>query len=200
MAMSGLNIQNILLDRDGTIIKDKHYLSEPEEIEFYQGSLDTLRAMRAAGLNLFLITNQSGIGRGYFSLQDYYRVHDVLVEYLAREGITFKDSLFCPHAPEDGCTCRKPGTGLWEKLSSRCGLLPENSAIIGDKKSDILFGHNCGLAASILVCTGRGSKTLSEMGLGLQDQEWIQPTPGTGLPTLVARDLSAVWKWLCNSH
>ncbi len=194
-----MNIENILLDRDGTIIKDKHYLSSPEDIELLPHSLEVLQAMNAAGLNLFLVTNQSGIGRGYFSLRDYHLVHEQLLMLLEENGVRIKDSAFCQHSPDASCSCRKPGPGMWEELSDRHGLDPGATVIIGDKLSDILMGHECGLTASILVCTGKGTQTLHSLGLDLDGKEWIEPQSAAKtsvVPSAAAKNLNGAWKWL----
>ena len=194
-----MNILNVLLDRDGTIIKDKHYLSSPADIEFLPHSLKVLQAMNAAGLNLFLVTNQSGIGRGYFSLRDYHLVHEQLLLLLEANGIRVKDSAFCPHSPDARCSCRKPGPGMWAELSKRHGLDPGVTVIIGDKLSDVLMGHECGLAAAILVGTGKGAQTLRNLGLDLDGKEWIEPKPASkakSMPSAAAKDLNGAWKWL----
>ena len=198
-----MNIENIFLDRDGTIIQDRHYLSSPQQIEPIPSALESLKGMCAAGLSLFLVTNQSGIGRGFFTREDYFLVHESLMNMLAEEKITVKDSAFCPHAPQDQCFCRKPAPGLWHELSARHGLHPEKSVIIGDKISDVLFGQNCGFAASILVCTGKGMDALEKLNAGLQGREWLEPLPVSGLCgslAVAARDLAAAWKWLQRRH
>ncbi|WP_291322420.1 HAD family hydrolase [Desulfonatronospira sp.] len=193
-----MDIKNIFLDRDGTIIEDRHYLCHPREIRFLPGAVLAMQTMTQAGCRLFVVTNQSGIGRGYFSLTDYQRVHERLLELLAVRGVQIQDSAFCPHAPEKGCSCRKPGTGMWEKLCARHGLLARESVMLGDKKDDILFGQACGFRASMLLCTGKGRKTLAQLGLEPTLSQWSEPCSRAlpGIPAAVARDLPAAWSWL----
>ena len=143
-----MNIQNILLDRDGTIIADKHYLHCPEEVELLPGAGETLRQWQKNGLRLFLVTNQSGIGRRYFNERDYINVHERLCELLKAFDVYFTDALFCPHAPEDNCQCRKPATGMWQILRAKHGLKAAETLMIRDKKADIVFAQNCQLACS----------------------------------------------------
>ena len=189
---------NIFLDRDGTIIEDRHYLSSPDQIVFLPGVVQTLQAMQAEGCSLFLVTNQSGIGRGYFSMAQYYRVHEALLGMLAEQGIYLTDVSFCPHAPEAGCSCRKPGTGMWETISIRHGLKANQSVMIGDKQEDIAFGRNCGFTASILLGTGKGRDFIARMGLKPCSSKWIEPSDQglPGMPAVSARDLPAAWQWL----
>ena len=98
----------IFLDRDGTIIVDKGYLSDPEGIEFLPGILDDLRALQDSGFMLIMASNQSGIGRGYFTEKDYAAVQARLDELLKSNGIAFTGYYYCPHAPDENCACRKP--------------------------------------------------------------------------------------------
>ncbi len=185
-----MNIQNIFLDRDGTIIADKHYLHRPEEVELLPGAAQTLRQWQKNGLRLFLVTNQSGIGRGYFEARDYLHVHNRLCELLKVFDVHFTDALFCPHAPDEHCRCRKPADGMWQALRARHGLKAEETLMIGDKKADIVFAQNCQFAFSALVLTGHGKKEAQKMG--------IAPTPASfktseaGRPDIVANDLAAL--------
>ncbi len=189
---------NIFLDRDGTIIEDRHYLSSPDQIVFLPGVVQTLQAMQAAGCRLFLVTNQSGIGRGYFSLADYQRVHQALLEMLAGLGVFLTDTSFCPHAPDKGCSCRKPSAGMWEEIRARHGILASETVMLGDKEEDMAFGRNCGFTASILLSTGKGEKTLARLGISHVPAGWMEPgAPDVpGMPSAVARDLPSAWQWL----
>lgn len=156
----------VLLDRDGTVIYDRHYLSDPEGVELLPGVVEGLHLLQGAGAELFLVTNQSGIGRGMFSEQSYLACHARLEELLQREELRLADSIFCPHAPEQrGCACRKPQPGMWKHLRDGHGLSPESSAMIGDKLVDIEFGQNAGLAATVLVLTGKGEKEAAKLGI-----------------------------------
>ncbi len=144
-------IKNLLLDRDGTIIKDRHYLSDPDQVQLLPGVCSALLDAQAAGLLLFQVSNQSGLGRGYFSFQDYQAVQSSLRRKLAAYGIAFQAELFCAHSPEANCGCRKPNTSLWDTLSSRFGLQASQTAMIGDKLSDLEFGIRTGLRLNILL-------------------------------------------------
>lgn len=158
LSPDGMKLRNILLDRDGTLIKECNYLHDPDRVMLLPGAARALLTLQRAGCRLFLVTNQSGIGRGYFPEADYHAVQDRLAELLAAHGVHIEDTLFCPHTPDAGCSCRKPRTGMWTELVNRHGLRPGESIMIGDKLADIGFARNAGLAAAVLVLTGHGEK------------------------------------------
>lgn len=157
--------RNILLDRDGTVIEDRHYLSDPAGVTLFPGAGQALAALAAAGCRLFLVTNQSGIGRGYFTLADLDACQQRLADLLAPFGVAFTDVVYCPHGPEADCHCRKPRTGMWETLRQRHGLDPAETVIIGDKRDDIGVATGASLGAGILVLTGKGADHASKMGV-----------------------------------
>ena len=130
---------NIIIDRDGTIIKDKHYLHDPEGVELLPGVISGLRQLSQLGAKLYVVTNQSGIGRGYFGVNDYQACAARLEEMLSEQGITIEHTAFCPHAPEENCTCRKPLAGMWNEIANRYGLFPAKAIMIGDKMDDVNF-------------------------------------------------------------
>jgi D-glycero-D-manno-heptose 1,7-bisphosphate phosphatase len=126
-----------LLDRDGTIIIDKVYLNDPDGVEFAPGALDGLRLLRDSGFVLVLITNQSGVARGYFGWDAVERVHQRLEAKLAAEGIRLEATYVCPHGPNDGCECRKPAPGLALSALRDFGFRPEEAVLIGDSDADM---------------------------------------------------------------
>lgn len=141
----------VFLDRDGTIIEDPGYLSRPEQVRFLPGAIEGLRRMQEAGYLLVIITNQSGIARGYFTEEDLHLVHAHLIEQLKVQGISLAGIYYCPHHPEKGnppyvkvCHCRKPESGLLERAAEELSLDLTSSWMIGDKKSDILAGKKAG--------------------------------------------------------
>lgn len=134
----------VLLDRDGTLIAKRLYLSDPAGVELLPNAVEGLKAMRELELGLILITNQSGVGRGYFDLDQVHAVHDRLGRLLAADGIVLDDILFCPHHPDDGCGCRKPATGMVEKAAARWGFAPAQSFLIGDAECDLALGKALG--------------------------------------------------------
>ncbi|MBO4317443.1 MAG: HAD family hydrolase [Mailhella sp.] len=144
-------IDTLFLDRDGTVIEDGHYLSDPEKIRLIPSAVEGLRLLAREGFRFFIVTNQSGIGRGYYGLADYERCERRLAELLAEQGITIEDTAYCPHAPEEDCACRKPATGMWRALAEKHGLKAGNCAMAGDSERDVLFAVRAGFAAACLI-------------------------------------------------
>ncbi|MBR9825214.1 MAG: HAD family hydrolase [Alphaproteobacteria bacterium] len=127
----------VLLDRDGTINIDKHYLADPDGLELLPGAIDGLQRLSAAGAVLCIVTNQSGIGRGYFDRETADAVNARLVDMLARHGIEFAHIALCPHAPDEDCDCRKPKPGMAHECAQHTGLPLDKAFVIGDKMSDV---------------------------------------------------------------
>jgi D-glycero-D-manno-heptose 1,7-bisphosphate phosphatase len=143
-----------LIDRDGTIIIDKVYLSNPDGIEFATGALEGLRLLRDAGFALVLITNQSGIARGYFDAARLEQIHDRLRSMLAAEGLTLEAIYFCPHGPDDLCDCRKPAPGMVKSAMRDLGFGPDQAVLIGDSEADMGAAAAAGVAG-LRVSAGR---------------------------------------------
>ena len=148
----------IILDRDGTVIVDKNYLDNPDGVELLPGAAEGLRKMIAAGYSLIFVSNQSGLGRGMFDLSTLEAINARMTTILESEGIAHKGIYYCPHTPEDNCTCRKPHTELVLKAASELGFKPEESWVMGDKAADINLGKAIN-SRTILVLTGEGSQT-----------------------------------------
>jgi D-glycero-D-manno-heptose 1,7-bisphosphate phosphatase len=146
-----------VLDRDGTIIEEREYLSDPEQVTLIPGAAGALRELHQMGLGLVVITNQSGVGRGFFDQGQLERVHERLKQLLDREGVRLDGLYVCPHEPDDDCLCRKPKLGLLRKAAQDLGFRLENSIVIGDKESDIEMGREAG-ALTFLVTTGYGAR------------------------------------------
>jgi D-glycero-D-manno-heptose 1,7-bisphosphate phosphatase len=151
----------VVLDRDGTIIEEVCYLSEPKQIRLIPGAAQALRDLTAMGFRLVVITNQSAVGRGFFDQAQLAKIHGSLLEMLKVERIQIDGLYFCPHTPGDQCLCRKPQTGLIQKASEDLGLGVSTGIVIGDKLSDIEMGRRVG-ALTILVRTGYGAQVASE--------------------------------------
>jgi D-glycero-D-manno-heptose 1,7-bisphosphate phosphatase len=145
----------VLLDRDGTINVDTGYVSDPAAIRLEDGVIDGLRLLTAAGLPLIILSNQSGVGRGYFGLSDLVEVNHAIAEQLAAHGMSVSGWYICPHAPADDCNCRKPLPGLALHAAQDFSLDLRRCWVIGDKRSDLQLGDAVG-ASSILLLTGEG--------------------------------------------
>ena len=148
----------VLIDRDGTINVERNYLSDPAQIELLPGAAEGIRLLRELGLPVVVVTNQSGIGRGYFNLKRLEEIHKRLQKALKEQGAKVDAIYFCPHTPEDQCGCRKPSTGMADKAAKDFNADLSKSFVIGDNVCDIEIGKNIG-ATTILVRTGHGSRT-----------------------------------------
>jgi len=188
-------IDTVLLDRDGTVIVDEHYLCDPARVRLLPGAGQALARLADAGMRLFLVSNQSGIGRGFFTEAGHLAVQARLEALLREHGVRLADAAFCLHAPDAGCPCRKPGLGQWQALRHRHGLDPATTAVIGDKASDVAFGTNLGAAVTVLVLTGHGADEAARLGLPpLTGEAMDLPeggVPGLPWPDILARDLAA---------
>lgn len=146
----------IILDRDGTLIREKNYLHEPEEAELVPGAAEGLRLLAEAGYRFAVVTNQSGIGRGYYTEKDMCAVHKRIEEMLAEHGVRVEGWFHCPHVPEENCGCRKPERGLVDRAAAALGFeLSEIAAVIGDKECDIMLAKTLEVP-SVLVMSGYG--------------------------------------------
>ncbi|KAF0118684.1 MAG: histidinol phosphatase and related phosphatase [Rhodospirillaceae bacterium] len=146
----------VLLDRDGTINVEAHYLSRPEQVVLLPGAVEGLRRLQSLGLGLIVLSNQSGIARGYFDMAQLEAVNARLNLLLAQEGVRLDGLYVCPHGPEEACACRKPRPGLVERAVRDHGFDPEAAYMVGDKLADIALGQAV-QAVTILVRTGYGA-------------------------------------------
>jgi len=164
----------VLLDRDGTIVFERGYIRDPEEIELLPGAASALKRLAESGFALAVVTNQSAVGRGLLTEDRLEEIHQRLRELLAAEGVDLAGIYSCPHVPEDGCSCRKPETGLFDRASRELGFQPSESFVIGDKQCDVELGQRAG-ATAILVRTGYGEEVAKD---------------GSVTPDYVAEDLA----------
>lgn len=147
----------VLIDRDGTLILEKHYLFDPDAVELIPGAAEALRLLRQAGWGICMLTNQSGIARGYFDMNQLRSVHQRLTNLLAQLDVRLDGIFLCPHGPDDECDCRKPLPGLIHQAMAEHGFGAEHAWVIGDKEVDIGSGRAVG-ARTILVRTGHGKR------------------------------------------
>lgn len=148
----------VFADRDGTIIEDHQYVADPDDVTLLPGAVEALHRLRALGFALVTVTNQSGIGRGYYTLGDYHRVAAEVDRQLLAAGIVMDGTYFCPDGPggDPETTCRKPSTVMHRRAAADLGLATTGSYFVGDKQSDVLPARALG-GTGILVRTGHGA-------------------------------------------
>jgi len=144
----------VFLDRDGVINIEKNYLYKIEDFEFVNGTFETLQTLQDTGYKLFIITNQSGIGRGYYTLEDFNKLTSWMLNEFEKNSITISQVELCPHSPNDNCSCRKPLTGMIDNILKNYDLDLQNSWLIGDKSSDIKCAINANIKNTIQVKSG----------------------------------------------
>ena len=159
----------IFIDRDGTLIEDKDYLHKPEEVRFIDGAIRALKRASDAGFVIIMVTNQSGVGRGYFTLADVENVHTHIVRQLARENVSLLEIYVAPEAPEAPSRGRKPSPQFLFDARDTHAIDLDQSYMIGDKLIDLECGWNAGVHKSILVRTGYGSNVESKEASKLGD-------------------------------
>lgn len=154
----------VILDRDGTVVIDRHYLDDPAQLCFLPGAVDGLRVLSDGGHRIILVTNQSGVGRGRFTLERMQQVNQRLIEMVASAGARIDAIYSCPHDPAADCPCRKPKPGLVLEAAREFGFEPAHCIVIGDKSTDVELGRRVG-ATTMLV---------SKDGLAA-DGGWVEP-------------------------
>ena len=182
----------VFLDRDGTIIEDVGYLDALERLAFFPWAVDAVRALNRSGLAVVVITNQSGVARGYFDEAFVQETHRRMSERFAAGGARIDGYYYCPHHPDGSvpayrsrCACRKPGRGLIDRAAADLGLDLARSFVVGDKWGDVQLGRAIG-ARAILVRTGSGAA------------EERRPVDGVAADT-IADNLAAAASWVLQS-
>ena len=144
----------VFLDRDGVINKESGYVYKIEDFQFVEGVFSSCKKLRDKGFQLIVVTNQSGIGRGYYEKTDFKIVNQWMLQQFQEQNIDILDVFYCPHKPEDNCICRKPKAGMFEKAHQEYQIDKKSSWMIGDKESDIKAAINFGIKNTILVKSG----------------------------------------------
>jgi histidinol-phosphate phosphatase family protein len=175
----------VFLDRDGTLVVERGYLADPDQLDLLPGVPLALQNLRAAGFALVVISNQSGVGRGLFPLSSVYRAMARLRRLLRAHGVELDGIYFCPHRPDAGCPCRKPRPGLLERAAVDQRLDLRRSFMIGDKRIDAETGINAG-AQGVLVRTGYGR----------DEERALAGEPGAPRPDAVFDDLAEAATWM----
>lgn len=147
----------VALDRDGTILVKHHYLADVNLVELLPEAGEGLRRLQNLGLRLVVVTNQSAVGRGLLNLEMLGHIHRRMETLLAAEGVTLDGIYFCPHTPEDNCTCRKPASGLLEQAGRDLGIPLKHFFVVGDNVCDIELAAGIGVTG-VLVRTGEGRR------------------------------------------
>jgi D-glycero-D-manno-heptose 1,7-bisphosphate phosphatase len=144
----------IFLDRDGVINIEKEYLYKIEDFEFVDGVFSSLKYLQKKDFLLFVITNQSGIRRGYYSYYDFSILNSWMIDEFFKKGVKISQVEFCPHIPQDNCLCRKPKIQMIQNILENYDIDLEKSWLIGDKHSDILCAKNANIKNTIQVQSG----------------------------------------------
>ena len=134
----------VLLDRDGTLVRNVPFLHDPAKVEILPGVIDGLLKLQAAGLRLAIVTNQQGIGLGYYTVQDFIAVNQRLLRELGARGVRISKIYFCPHSLGEQCSCRKPATGMITRAMRDFGVAPEQTFLVGDSDDDMRAGADAG--------------------------------------------------------
>ena len=147
-------IKIIFLDRDGVVNKEVGYLHTIERFEFIDGVFEACKYFESIGFKIIIITNQSGIARGFYSVNDFNIVNGWMLEQFKNNDIEILDVFFCPHGPKDNCDCRKPKPGMFIHANTKYNIDMNNSWMVGDKEIDITAANNAGIINTILVKSG----------------------------------------------
>lgn len=166
----------VFIDRDGVLVEDAGFVHKIEDFKLVQNAIKGLKLLK--DFKLFIITNQSGIGRGYYKIEDFFNYNKRVLKELKKHNIKIEKTYYCPHKPEDNCECRKPKTKLIKDAEKEFKLNLKKSFVIGDRKSDVEVGKNAG-CKTILVLTGNGLNAKNEAS-----------------PDYFAKDLLDAAKWI----
>lgn len=154
----------VILDRDGTVVIDRHYLDDPAQLCFMPGAAEALRSLSRNGHRLIVVTNQSGVGRGRFTLERMEEVNARFVQMAAEAGARIDAVYACPHDPAEGCDCRKPNTKLIVAAARRFDFDPATAIVIGDKSTDVELGRRVHATTVLISANGRAT-----------NDEWVEP-------------------------
>ena len=166
-------LKTIFLDRDGVINKDVNYLYKINEVEFFQGLFETCKYFLELGYQIIIVTNQSGIARGYFTDKDFNKLTKWMLLEFKKNNIHILDVLHCPHGPYSDCKCRKPKPGMFLTAKNKYLIDMDKSWMIGDKESDIKAANDAGIKNTIIVKNGNNidyTKSLSKFFIETIDQ------------------------------
>ena len=144
----------LFLDRDGVININHGYVCTIEDFDFIDGTFETCKQLQAYGYQLIIITNQSGISRGYYSEKDFKSLTKWMLENFSKQGVNILDVFFCPHGPNSSCECRKPKPGMFLTAQKSYNIDMKNSWMVGDKEEDLIAAKKAGIDNTVLVRSG----------------------------------------------
>jgi len=187
----------IILDRDGVINHDRNdYVKSADEWLPIHGSIEAIAKLHAAGFTVVVATNQSGLARGKFDLDDLEAMHEKLTNLVEEQGAELGAIFYCPHAPDDNCKCRKPMPGLLDAIEAEFNTSVESCFFVGDSLRDLQAAITKG-CKPILVRTGNGEKTLTQ----LADKTLQTDTPQVSTEqVLIVNDLAAAADFIIANH
>ena len=177
----------VFLDRDGTISEDVGYLNDVSQFRMFPFAAGAIRKLNDANLPVIVVTNQSGVGRGFFAESMVHTVHEEMTQQLAAAGAHLTAIYYCPHTSEDECECRKPKPGMIRQAAREHGVDLARSFVVGDRYGDVELAQASG-GRGVLVRTGYGDEDLRVNGAG-----WVRQ------PDFVADDLSEAVEWILKS-
>lgn len=154
MNRCGFRPTTVFLDRDGTLIRDTGYVGNPDDVELLPGVAEAIRRLNDAAVPVVIVTNQSGIGRGYFDLSNFRAVQARLESLLADDGARIDGTFHCPHAPDDECECRKPGLALYALAADTLGVETRGGLYVGDRTRDVLPALSLGGVGMLVAGEG----------------------------------------------
>ncbi len=167
----------LILDRDGVINHDsENYIRSLADWQPVKGSVESIARLSRAGFRVVIATNQSGLSRGYFTLDDLEAIHQHLCQLVEEQGGTVTGIFYCPHLPDEGCACRKPGTGLLDAIAAETGESVSGCYFVGDSLKDLQAARarDC---QPVLVLTGKGEATLQQLQAGNAELRDPQSVP-----------------------
>lgn len=177
----------IFLDRDGVVIENVDtYVCSWSDVAILPGSLSALVRLSQTAYKIVIVTNQSVVGRGMISLAAACEINDKLLKAIADAGGRVDGIFMCPHAPQDGCGCRKPQPGLFLQAASSLSIDLGRSILVGDALTDIEAGQAAGIKTNILVETGRGTQQLALPGAGLLAPFYIHENLGSAVDAILS--------------
>jgi len=171
-------VKALFLDRDGIINVDHGYVYKIDDFEFVDGIFDLVKIFVDTGYLIFVVTNQSGIGRGYYCEEDFTTLTEWMTEEFKDNYITIKKVYHCPHSPEEKCHCRKPQTGMIEQALEHYAIDLEHSWMIGDKSSDIALAHHANIGNSVYIGNVKSSEATLSFSSLREAKSYFQQNKG----------------------